>query len=307
MKTVIFGKIKSYAATLVAENFYFLKPSAIVIPGAIVTVFSIDALKDFVCRSVPPNLCEWITTSEPHILIFSVVVTFFGSMKWPSFVNKEADALEALLKSLNIPAVYRGNVFGKCLRKIENNHGERFNCDKFVELVNPAGHIIKYMEGVTSFIFDGFKKSIANDQSLKVVLFRFRNGTIANKDDWFYYPDGAAPTINGDEIMSDETPARRSFKKDTITYISDINKPEDGLKFVNPSNDEKKGSIVCFPISFIHLDREVVAVLSVFTNTPNFFTKYRVSILSIFIQPYIERIRADLYLLILREKAYERS
>ncbi len=212
----------------------------------------------------------------------------------------QVEVLNALVDSLEMPVSSRESRFGEYVKTLECKTTSAFADKDFVALIDPHEQAKVCLQGISNFLRAGFRKSLPDDDRLKIVVYRF-DGQQISSDKVYFYPPSATPTLLVHKLMEDDTAVRRSFISGQLVYIEDIKNPKDNLRFVEPALDEGEGSLLCYPIGSNQLHRRL-AVLSIFTTKTGFFNAERVIILNKVLPPYIERLKTELYLILLKER-----
>lgn len=139
------------------------------------------------------------------------------------------------------------------------------------------------------------------NRKIKVVVFNIdENLTIA--DTSHYYPRDSHPTTPKELLDNPKSPIINAAKKQKLIIVEDTQNPPQNIEFMKAKDDERRGSLICYPILIPRLKR-VRMVVSVFApHSPGYFQEYQRRVYDFVLERFRKRLAIEYCLLLLKKQ-----
>ena len=262
------------------SNWFLLRPVYYGLPFATLVFYKHPNFQSYTVTKLPSVVSASLLSYEPIITWIAVALSICFLWKSPKAPGLNADTSSQLLMSLDIPVeekAFRMHEFVKENLLDQNGNIESMPIDiatsKLFSLINPKVQIEKVLESLKDFLYNS---TIKTKKDPKIVLFMFSEDSIIES---IYWPRNATPRVGFKKLMERQTAVKKAFESGEAVWITDVAKAipnnagvnlESDLEFVDPAPDEKKGSILCYPI-FVDCLQRTGMVLSIFVKRPGIF------------------------------------
>jgi hypothetical protein len=169
----------------------------------------------------------------------------------------------------------------KHISKYMSSHGT-INHEDILRMINPDEQIGLLFLGLYNFFNEAIN---ANNSDLNICVIECSDGEFVGNDFYDYHPFAPACTLSA---LKERSIALNVLKKKSPDIIENT---ETHPEFVPFDDTEKnKGSMLCFPITNVGPAKEVIFIVSLFSNEPGFFVRKKKKYYNKVIDKYSERI-----------------
>ena len=238
-------------------------------------------------------------------VLFGTIISIYGIPKVRTALGKyiplNETALLSFLQSLEIPVQYKLDRFSKKIALILKNRelaAPKANSPEsmFLEITQPE----KQFNTIVEAIWYYHKLVDNSNTSFKVVLF-FVEDEALDENTIYYFPRDCSPSTPPSLLADPKTAVMRSARTGKMTIIENVTKPPKDITFVRVEGDDRSGSLLCYPVKINQLNK-VRMVISIFCETPNYFSRKSEAIYEFLLAPFKKRLVIEFCLLKLKEE-----
>lgn len=211
--------------------------------------------------------------------------------------------LLTLFELIDTPVQYKLDRFSNKLKEIKELDASQskksgINAkDIFLDITQP----VKQIKTIVESIFYYFTSLEDEKISAKVVVFFTKDMELLEDIGPYYYPRDCVPSTPISLLKNPKSPLMTAARTKKPVIIESVKKPPRDIEFVRQPDDDRDGSLLCYPININHLN-EVRMVISIFCTTPKFFTKENRAYYEFVLEKFKKRLVIEYSLLILKDR-----
>lgn len=254
-----------------------------------------------------PPLSQFLASHELAVVTSNIVLTalmaIFGipavKVALGKHIPLNENGLLTFLKMLEVPVQYKLDRFCQKIEALSSGAGSGKSAAQAKQLFLDITQPDKQIKTIVESIFNYYSAIDTTNSTFKVVLFFVKKGKIVD-DPIFYYPRSCAPSTPINKLNSPGTAIMKAVETGKPVILDDIRKAPKDASFVRIDGDDRDGSLMCYPIRIHHIN-EIRMVLSVFTETPDYFKRKNEKIYRFVIEPFQLRLVIEYCLLTLKK------
>ena len=154
--------------------------------------------------------------------------------------------------------------------------------EEVLSLINPDEQIGLLFVGLYNFFNEALN---TNKSDLNICVIECENNEFVGEDFYDYYPVAPVCTLNE---LKERSVALNVLKNKSLAIVENTQSDPSFLPFDEP--EKNKGSMLCFPITNVGPNKEVIFVVSLFSNEAGFFDRKKRRYYTKVIDKYSERI-----------------
>ncbi len=317
---ITLGWAKRHACRHLRSNWLLAKPILKGLPAFLLVYYKHPNFKTALDANLPKWLATIANTYEPWLTALAVIMTVAMLWSIPSTESDEIKAPGQMLISLEKPVSEKAYRHANFVEQKIAIQGRQLGAGRIplctaecLALMDPKTQLEKILEALEDFLR---KTTIQSRKGIiKAVLFILDRGAITDKVFW---PRDARPTVSNDMLMSYPTAAKRAYTTEEAVWITDVSKAiqysrslspgdmvslsESELMFIDPSQDEKRGSLLCYPICVDYL-QGVRMILSIFVKRPGVFDESNLEYYTTMLKPFEKRLKLEYSAHLIKERA----